>query len=407
MALRVVRWIVQWLAVGRQALVIRWFAIVRITGYAIMCLAIALCAAAFLVTSGFGQSRFGQSQSSAQPPTPSPAKQAPATQPAAQAPAQQQEPAPIVVRVNEVIVPVTVTDEKGRFVSDLDQKDFTILDQGKEQKIEFFTRERNQPVVVGFLLDLSNNSRTQWKNWEQAAEEMVVEMLPDKPEMKSRFSGYLIGYGNQAELMVDTTSNPQPIVDKIRKLKPGGASSLYDAIYEACTNRKLIQGEPVEPRRVIIVVGDGNDNTSKHTLEEVLELAQRNLVTIFGISTKSSGFAREGDENLVRLATETGGKVEYPLENPYKDVAGFLSQPRDEGNYAIQPGTGGYAAAIATSIFGSVTNVVGEVTTQYILRYIPDAAAQEQTKVFRQLTVKVALPFVKVRARSGYYPFAP
>src|SRR5580658_4769715 len=188
MALRVVRWIVQWLAVGRQALVIRWFAIVRITGYAIMCLAIALCAASFLVTSGFGQSRFGQSQSSAQPPTPSPAKQAPATQPAAQAPAQQQEPAPIVVRVNEVIVPVTVTDEKGRFVSDLDQKDFTILDQGKEQKIEFFTRERNQPVVVGFLLDLSNNSRTQWKNWEQAAEEMVVEMLPDKPEMKSRFS---------------------------------------------------------------------------------------------------------------------------------------------------------------------------------------------------------------------------
>jgi VWFA-related protein len=312
-----------------------------------------------------------------------------------------------VVGVNEVIVPVTVTDEKGRFVSDLEQKDFQIFDQGREQKIEFFTRERNQPVVVGFLLDLSNNSRTQWKTWESAAEEMVVEMLPDKPEMKKRFSGYLIGYGNQAELMVDTTSDAQLIVDKIRKLKPGGASALYDAIYEACTNRKLIKGEPVEPRRVIIVVGDGNDNTSKHTLEEVLELAQRNLVTIYGISTMSSGFAREGDENLVRLAMETGGKVEYPLQNPYQDVAGFLSQPRDEGNYAIQPGTGGYAAAIATSIFGSVTNVVGEVTTQYILRYVPDADAQQSTKVFRQLTVKVALPFVKVRARSGYYPFTP
>jgi VWFA-related protein len=372
--------------------------------YAMVLCAITVCAAAFFATSGFGQS-----QSSAQSPAQPPAAQSPTTQSAAQAPSpqQQQEPAPIVVRVNEVIVPVTVTDEKGRFVSDLDQKDFQIFDQGKEQKIEFFTRERNQPVVVGFLLDLSNNSRTQWKNWEQAAEEMVVEILPDKPDVQKRFSGYLIGYGNQAELMVDTTSEPQPIVEKIRKLKPGGASALYDAIYEACTNRKLIKGEPVEPRRVIIVVGDGNDNTSKHTLEEVLELAQRNLVTIYGISTMSSGFAREGDENLVRLATETGGKVEYPLQNPYKDVAGFLSQPRDEGNYAIQPGTGGYAAAIASSIFGSVTNVVGEVSTQYILRYIPDAAAQESNKVFRQLTVRVALPFVKVRARSGYYPYNP
>jgi Ca-activated chloride channel family protein len=369
--------------------------------HAVTLSAIVVCAAAFLATSGLGQSQTS-APSSAQPP----AKQAPAPQATSQSTApQQQEPAPIVVRVNEVIVPVTVTDEKGRFVSDLDQKDFKIFDQGIEQKIEFFTRERNQPVVVGFLLDLSNNSRTQWKNWEQAAEEMVVEMLPDKPE--KRFSGYLIGYGNQAELMVDTTSDSNVIVEKIRKLKPGGASALYDAIYEACTNRKLVQGEPVEPRRVIIVVGDGNDNTSKHTLEEVLELAQRNLVTIYGISTMSSGFAREGDENLVRLATETGGRVEYPLQNPYKDVAGFLSQPRDEGNYAIQPGTGGYAAAIASSIFGSVTNVVGEVSTQYILRYIPDAAAQEQTKVFRQLTVKVALPFVKVRARNGYYPFAP
>jgi VWFA-related protein len=383
---------------ARKMWAIQSWAIMR---HAVTLSAIVVCAAAFLATSGLGQSQTS-APSSAQPP----AKQAPAPQATSQSTApQQQEPAPIVVRVNEVIVPVTVTDEKGRFVSDLDQKDFKIFDQGIEQKIEFFTRERNQPVVVGFLLDLSNNSRTQWKNWEQAAEEMVVEMLPDKPE--KRFSGYLIGYGNQAELMVDTTSDSNVIVEKIRKLKPGGASALYDAIYEACTNRKLVQGEPVEPRRVIIVVGDGNDNTSKHTLEEVLELAQRNLVTIYGISTMSSGFAREGDENLVRLATETGGRVEYPLQNPYKDVAGFLSQPRDEGNYALQPGTGAYAAAIASSIFGSVTNVVGEVSTQYILRYIPDADAQESNKVFRQLTVRVALPFVKVRARNGYYPFAP
>jgi VWFA-related protein len=146
--------------------------------------------------------------------------------PAQQPPAQQ--PAPIVSNVSEVIVPVTVTDEKGRFVSNLDQSDFQIFDQGRVQKITSFTRERNQPVVVGFLLDMSNNSRTQWKHWQESAEDMVNEMLPDvKPGVKKRFSGYLIGYSDQAELMVDTTSEADPIVEKIRRLKPGGGSALY------------------------------------------------------------------------------------------------------------------------------------------------------------------------------------
>ncbi len=323
-------------------------------------------------------------------------------------PAPQPNPAqqPIKVQVNEVIVPVTVTDEKGRFVTNLDQKDFQIYDQGKEQKIEFFTRERNQPVVVGFLIDLSNSSRTQWKNWEASAEEMVLQMLPDdNPEMRKRMSGYLIGYGNEAELMVDTTSDSEPFLTRLRKLKPGGGAALYDAIYMACTNRKLIQGEPVEPRRVIIVIGDGNDNHSSKTLEQVLELAQRNLVTIYGISTIYSGFTSEGTDPLTKLAQDTGGRVEYPLANPYKDVAGFLSQPRDEGNYALQPGTGGYASAVSSAIFGSVANVVGEVTTQYILRYIPDSTTQDSSKQYRALKVNVNLPNVKVRARRGYYPY--
>ena len=309
---------------------------------------------------------------------------------------------PIRVQVNEVIVPVTVTDDKGRFISNLEQKDFQVLEQGKPQSIEFFSRERNQPVVVGFLLDLSNSSRAQWKNFQGAATDLVLTLLPGK----EKFSGYLIGYGNQAELMVNTTTDPDPLVSKIRDLKPGGGAALYDAIYMACTRRALVQGEPVEPRRVLIVIGDGNDNASKKTLEEVLEIAQRNLVTIYGISTTSYGFTSEGNANLVRLAEETGGRVEYPLQNVYKDVQGFTSTPSDEGNFAFKVGTGGFAAALSNSIFHSIANVAGEITTQYILRYIPDAAANPG-KPFREINVKVALPEVKVRARKGYYASIP
>ncbi len=307
------------------------------------------------------------------------------------------------MQVNEVVVPVTVTDEKGRFVSNLEQKDFQILDQGKPQAIQYFTAERSQPVVAGFLVDLSNASRAQWKSYQDAAVEMVLTMLPgDK-----KFSGYLIGYGNESELMVNTTSDPEKIVAKLRALKPGGGSALYDAIYQACTSRAVVEGEPVDPRRVLIIIGDGNDNSSKKTLDQVLELAQRNLVTIYGISTTAYGFTSEGNDNLVRLAEETGGRVEYPLQNVYKDVSGFLSTPSDEGNFALKVGTGGYASAIANSIFKAIANVAGEITTQYILRYVPDAAAADATRQFRTINVKVALPDVKVRARKGYYPFAP
>jgi Ca-activated chloride channel family protein len=331
----------------------------------------------------------GQSQ------TPPPADPAPATTKTSPSPDS------IKVQVNEVIVPVTVTDEKGRFVSDLDQKDFHIFDEGKEQTIKFFTRERNQPVVVGFLMDLSNASRLHWKNYQDAAIELVLNLLPgDK-----KYSGYLITYGNDAELAVNTTTDPEPIAEKLRKVKPGGGSALYDAIYMACTSRKLVQGEPIEPRRVLVIVGDGHDNVSKRSLDEVLEIAQRNLVTIYGVSTTAFGFNNIDEKNLTRLAEETGGRVEYPLQNVYSDVPGFLSTPSDEGNYALKVGTGGYASALATGMFRAIANVAGEVTTQYIMRYIPNNP--DAKRQFRRLNVKVDLPGVKIRARTGYYPNNP
>jgi len=306
----------------------------------------------------------------------------------------------IQVSVNEVIVPVTVTDEKGRFVSDLDQGDFQIFDEGKQQAIQYFSRERNQPVVVGFLVDQSNSNRLHWKKFQEAVEELVVTLLPGEP----KYSGYLIGYSNDAELLANTTTDPEKLLEKIRKMKPGGGASLYDALYISCTSRTLVKGEPVEPRRVIVVVGDGHDTASKKGIEEVLELAQRNLVTIYGVSTVGFGFNTDGEKNLTRLAEETGGRVEYPLQGVYKDVSGYLSTPSDEGNYALKVGTGGYASAVAQGLFRAVANVAGEVTTQYILRYVPDNT--DVKKTFRAIRVEVSkYPNVKIRARRGYYPF--
>jgi hypothetical protein len=325
----------------------------------------------------------------------------PADKPAAPAQAASGQQQPLQVQVNEVIIPVTVTDEKGRFVNDLEQKDFEIFDEGKPQKISYFSREKQQPVVVGFLLDLSNSSRMHWKTYQDAAIELVLGLLPND----KRFAGYLISYANEAELQVNTTTDPEKITQKIAKLKPAGGAALFDAIYTACTSRNLVKGEPIEPRRILVIIGDGHDNASKKNLNEVVEIAQRNLVTIYGVSTVAFGFTSEGEANLERLAQETGGRVEYPLQGVYSDVSGYLSTPSDEGNYAIKVGTGGYASAIAKGIFRSVANVTGEVTTQYIIRYIPEET--DTAKVFRNVNVKVGLANVKVRARKGYYPGKP
>ncbi len=97
--------------------------------------------------------------------------------------------------------------------------------------------------------------------------------------------------------------------------------------------------------------------------------------------------------------------MEYPLEGVYADVAGYLSTPSDDGNYALRVGTGGYAAALANGMYKAVEAVAGEVTTQYIIRYTPDAA--DAKRQFRNISVTVDLANVKVRARKGYYPFAP
>jgi VWFA-related protein len=323
------------------------------------------------------------------------------------APQQQQQTEPpaarIQVSVNEVIVPITVTDDRGRFVSNLEAKDFRVLDEGRSQRIQFFSHDQKQPIVVGFLIDMSNNTRVHWKTYQDAILELVWNLLPgDK-----RYTGYLITYGNDAQMVVNTTWDSDKIADQIKKLKPGGGSSLFDGIYLACTKHELVQGEPYEPRRVIIVVGDGNDNASKKSIDEVIEVAQRNLVTIYAMSTQAFGFANENEDVLERITSETGGHVEYPLNSLYKDVSGYLSTPSDEGNYALTVGTGGYAAEISGAIIKAVGGIGGEVTTQYVVRYIPDVDPEARAKVFRHIKVEIpSLPNAKIHARNGYYPNA-
>lgn len=307
----------------------------------------------------------------------------------------------------EIIVPVTVTQSKtGKYLSNLEEKDFRIEDEGRPQKITFFYHDSpgiRQHTVIGFLVDLSSSMHSHWDKFQDAIKQMIWGLMPYDPN----YSGYLIGYSTNAELKVNTTYDPDKLTEAVDRMKPGGALSLYNAIYKACTDRKLVPGEPYQPRRVIIVVGDGHDTASEYTLDQVIELAQRNLVTVFGVSTLAFGASSDESDNLEKITKATGGHVEYPLLDPYGNtVSGYLSTPSDDGNYALHVGTGGYTAALSAAINKSVMALQGEITTQYILRYVPDIDPSTVWKDKRQIKVEIpSLPAgsVNVQFRQFYY----
>jgi VWFA-related protein len=362
--------------------------------------AIFLCGLLLSIPAVPQQTQSKGSQPPAQPAPPVPQTAAPPPQ------ASQQPPRLFKGGTQEVILPVTVTDLKGRYVANLAEKDFRIEDEGRPQKITYFyhdTPGTRQHTVIGFLVDLSSSSLSHWEKFQDATKQMIDGLMPYDPN----YTGYLISYSTTAELKVNTTYDPDKLTDAVDRMKPGGGSALYNAIYKACTDRKLVPGEPYQPRRVIIIVGDGHDTASDYTLDQVIELAQRNLVTVYGVSTLAFGSSSDDAANLERIAVETGGHVEHPLDDPYGNtVSGYLSNPSDEGNYALHVGTGGYTAAIASAVNKSVQALQGEITTQYILRYVPDIDPATAYKDKRRIKVDIpSLPAgsVKVQARQYYY----
>ena len=312
-------------------------------------------------------------------------------------------PAPsgqIQVQVNVVNVPVTVTDASDRFITDLEKKDFTIWEDGKQVEVRYFTRDPKQPVVVGFLLDMSNAARLYFKTYQEAITDLAFNLLPGD----NRNKGFLGIYATEADFLVPSTSDAEPIAEKMRKLKPGGGSAMLDAVYQACTRYFAVKGEPMEPKRVLILVGDGHDNSSKVSLEQTLEAAQRAQVVIYAVSTVAYGFHHPEEENLVRLAEETGGRVERPLQKIHTKVSGYLSTPSDEGNYAYKVGTGQYAAELSGKLYKAILDISGDITHQYVLGYTPPAPFTDSK--FRPIKVAVNLKDVevKLRARKGYFP---
>ena len=312
----------------------------------------------------------------------------------------------IRVEVNVVNLPITVTDSEGKFVTDLEKSDFSVWEDGQLVEIRYFTRsaeeDKKPPLHAGFIVDLSNTARLYYKTYQRSIGDLAWMLVPEGGKNR----GFLFGYHTEVDELVDFTDDPVTLTEKMENLKHGGGSAMFDAIYRACADKLVsvpYQGAS-EPRKVLVVIGDGHDNASKRSIDEAIHAAQVHQVTIYAVSTVGWGYHHAEESNLFRLARETGGRVVRPMQRVHKDVSGYLSEPQDAGNYQYEVGTGGYAAAQLQALHDAIVDVAGNVQSQYILGYVPSRPFSDRQ--FRQIDVELRLfgGEVEVYHRRGYFP---
>ena len=270
-------------------------------------------------------------------------------------------------RVNEVNVLFIATDKHGKFVRDLNQSDFNILDDHKPpQAILNFRRETDLPLHLGLLIDVSGSVDSRF-DFEQAAATSFLQHT-----LRSGFDeAFLIGFNTHSQMAQDYTDNAALLAASVHKLRDGGGTALYDAVYKAC-KEKFLKDRPEHPvRKAIVIVSDGEDNQSEISKAQAIEMAQRSEVIIYAISTDDSGLVMRGDKVLEQLAEATGGRAFFPFK--MKDI---------------------------THSFAAIED---ELRSQYVVSYKP--ADFDADGRYRSIEISTLKKDLQVRARKGY--FAP
>jgi VWFA-related protein len=319
---------------------------------------------------------FGQSPAASTPPAQpvTPPQQANPPQPGAPATPQQpdqengQQPTFTLptVRVNLVNLVFTVTDKHGRFITGLQRSDFGLLDDGRPPAaVVGFSQQTNLPLRIGIMLDTSSSIRTRFKFEQDSALNFFLQVLHPADR------AFVEGFDVTVDLTQDYTNNIDALNDGIRKLRPGGGTALFDALYKTCQSQMLTLREDHPVRKAIILVSDGDDNYSRALESDAIKMCQRAETIVYTISTDTSPTRGKGSDVLQTISDATGGRTFFPER--IEDVAlGFSS-------------------------------IEEELRSQYSLEYRP--ADFKQDGSFRTIYLQATNPRYKVRTRTGY--FAP
>ena len=290
------------------------------------------------------------------------AQQAP---PAAPAPRQPQ-PA-FRAGVDIVSLNVTVMDGTSRYLTDLEQAEFAVFEDGVKQEVTFFTR-RPQPIALSLLLDSSASMEDKISTLQVAATNFVKRLKPND-------LGQVIEFDSRVEIRQPFTGNQAELETAIGLTAAGGSTSLHNAIYIALKELKKVKAVSEEDvrRQALVVFSDGEDTSSLVSYDEVMDLAKRSETSIYaialrGVDTQTKGF-REAEYVMRTLAQETGGRAFFPAK--IEDLAGVYSQIADE------------------------------LSSQYTIGYTSKNPRRDGA--WRRVIVQVARPNAAPRAKRGYY----
>ena len=321
-----------------------------------------------------------QGQQPAQTPAPQPTQTPAQQQPAPSQPGQQpgQQPAAdqqapddtgqvFRIGVNEVNLIFTVTDKHGHYVPNLKQSDFALLDDQKApEKVTSFRQQINLPLRVGIVIDASTSIRTRFQFEQQAATEFLIETLKPRSDR-----GFVMGFDVTPTVTADWTNNIDALETGINRLRPGGGTALFDAVYTACRDKLLSERGQEPVRKAMILISDGDDNQSRVRPDEAVKMCQRAETSMYAISTNWTPSRGKGDQILTQMAEATGGEVFFPPS----------VEEMSTSFHAIQ----------------------AELRSQYALNYTP--ADFKPNGAFRPIYLYCNDRRYQVRARKGY--FAP
>jgi Ca-activated chloride channel homolog len=271
----------------------------------------------------------------------------------------------ITLDVSRVNMLFTVSDKKGRFITDLTKDDFDVFETKKPQSIIEFSAESDLPLRLAILIDTSNSIRERFRFQQEAATAFIDGTVRPRQDR-----ALVVSFDTAAELVTDLTDNLSVLEKAIQGLRPGGGTSMYDAIFFACRD-KLMQDQPLYKfRRAMVILSDGEDNQSRNTRDQALEMAQKADVTIYTISTNITHIETEGDKVLRYFAAETGGQAFFPFK--------------------------------ASDLNQSFENIANELRHQYNIFYRPEPLKTDGLYHSVDIRVKGHKDMI-VRARKGYY----
>ena len=243
----------------------------------------------------------------------------------AKSPAQSDRQGTIVRNVNLVDVLFSVVTKREKLVTDLNKEDFKVFDDGVQQEITAFSQPTDLPLRIGMVLDTSNSIRDRLKFEQDAAINFLFNAI-----RRGRDQAFLMTFDDGPQIIKDFSGDTGDLRDTILKQRAGGGTALYDAVYAA--SQELLDKSPVpagpnaDVRRVLVVISDGDDNSSNRSRGAAVEMAQRAGVIIYSISTSTEWVniddqrdpakrinrkyeKGEGDHVMEQLATETGGRA--------------------------------------------------------------------------------------------------